>query len=130
MYCPSCKKDIKDGSEKCGHCGAVVIGNDHRNMLEDVHSGTVNPQASAAQQTWWKYSVFADKSISRLDQILFFVYIGVAFYMPISALLSLVVIRVIRKNNVNAVYTKTATIVIIFMAVFSMAANFIRQINR
>jgi hypothetical protein len=130
MHCPSCKKEIKDGSNKCAHCGAMVSGNDRQIIVEEVKSATVTRQAPPAQQSWWKYSVFADKSISRLDQILFFVYIGFAFYIPISALLSLVIIRVIRKNDVNAVYTKTATFVVIFMAVFSMAATFIRQMNR
>jgi len=130
MQCVSCKKEIKDGSEKCIHCGAFVPGNDLPEKLEGGKSAPVVQQEATSQQSWWKYSVFADKSISRLDQILFFVYIGFAFYIPISALLSLVIIRFIRKNDINDVYKKTATIVIIFMAVFSMAANFVRHYNK
>jgi zinc-ribbon domain len=120
MRCSSCKKEIKDGSKKCAYCGAMIASHDLQNTVQEGKPETVDRQPPAAQQSWWKYSVFADKSISRLDQILFFVYIGFAFYNPITALLSLASIYVIRRNDVNAVYTKSATVIIIFVAAFKI----------
>jgi len=129
MQCTSCKKEIKEGSSKCPHCGVLVAENDSQRNVKEVKSLPTGRQVKS-EQSWWKYSVFSDKSISRLDQILFFVYIGFAFYIPISALLSLVIIHVIRKDALNAVYKKTATVVIVFMAIFSILANVIRHFHK
>ena len=112
MQCSVCKKEIEEGEGKCHHCGAQM--------------GKSELQKSS-QQVWWKYSVFADKSVDRLDQILFFVYLGFAFYMPISAIVSLVLIHVVRKKNLNDVYRTAATVVIVGIAIFSMVVTFVRS---
>lgn len=130
MLCMSCKKEIKENSEKCEHCGALLAVTDHQNSMQETASVPGHRQADAAQQAWWKYSVFADKSIARIDQILFFVYIGFAFYIPVSAILSLIIIHFVRKNDINDVYRKSGTVVIIGIAIFSMIATFIRTMNK
>jgi hypothetical protein len=112
MQCSKCKAEINEGDEKCRHCGVSME----------------NPeQPKASQQVWWKYSVFADKSVARLDQILFFAYVGFAFYIPISAIVSLVLIHAVRKKEVNKVYRTAATVVVVGIAVFAMVVNYIRQ---
>jgi hypothetical protein len=106
MRCSTCNSEIRENDEKCGQCGGL---------------------SDKAVQVWWKYSVFADKSIDRLDQVLFFVYTGFAFYIPISVLVSLVIIHMVRKKDVNDVYRKAATVVIVGVAIFSMVVNFVRH---
>ena len=127
MQCSVCKEEIKDGLAKCGHCGASIESTAQEKKVAELQPG--NKKIGIVQQPWWKYSVFSDKSIARVDQILFFVYIGFAFYIPISAVLWLLAIHIIRKNSVNDVYRKSATVVVIGVSVFSLVANFIRQFN-
>ena len=111
MQCSVCKEEIKEGEEICGHCGASNRQSEYRN---------------SSHQVWWKYSVFSDKSIERLDQILFFVYIGFAFYIPFSAILSLIIMHVVRKKKINSVYRKAGTVVVVGIAIFSMIVRFVR----
>jgi hypothetical protein len=119
MQCSACKEEISDGAKQCENCGTLLVKTDQKKGVQET-----------AQPIWWKYSVFADKSIERIDQILFFVYIGFAFYIPISAIISLILIHVVRKKNVNDVYRKAGTVVLVGVALFSMIASYVRTMNK
>jgi hypothetical protein len=110
--------------------GVAVVAlqekNERRKSKLEPDQGQKPGQRDKDQQAWWKYSVFADKGIVRLDQILFLVYIGFAFYMPITAVASLVLIHVVRRNNVNGVYRTAASVAIVGIAIISTAVTFLR----
>jgi hypothetical protein len=127
MRCSMCNSEIREGDEKCGLCGGLPERNDSQKSASEAGPGQKAGQSDKAVQVWWKYSVFSDKSIDRLDQILFFIYIGFAFYIPLSVLVSLIIIHLVRNKEVNDVYRKAATVVIVGIAVFSMVVNFVRH---
>lgn len=106
--------------------GALQERRDHRKSKLEADQGQKTGQTDKDQQAWWKYSVFADKGIIRLDQLLFFVYIGFAFYMPVSAVASLVIIHVVRRNNITSVYRTAASVAIVGIAIISIAITFAR----
>lgn len=123
MQCPFCKEEIQEGALKCKHCGSML-------NTQGRMSATVAEQFSkTTQKPWWKYVPLTDKSIKPIDKALWIVYAVLAYLIPISAVISLIAINVVRKNNIHGTYKKAANFTTILIASLSFVAGFMKLLR-
>jgi len=75
------------------------------------------------KKTWYRYNFINDKSISRTDKILAAFYIIGAAVIPISVVISLIIINYIRKDKVHETYRKSLSFSVTLIAFLSFLAN-------
>jgi len=81
------------------------------------------------QKSWWRYVPWSDKNIKGLDKGLYGAYVVMAFLAPISAVVSLILVNVVRKNNIHGTYKKAANFSIILLATLSFVVGLMRNIE-
>lgn len=123
MVCPFCKEEIVEGAIKCKHCGSML--ND--SMSPTAFDEQQNKNHETTQKSWWRYVPLTDKSIKPIDKGLWIAYAVLAYLVPISAVISLIAINVIRKNNIHGTYKKAANFTTILIATLSFVAGFMRS---
>lgn len=122
MQCPFCKEEIQEGAIKCKHCGSTLSGS----MSSATFDEQQNKNHEATQKAWWRYVPLTDKSIKPIDKGLWIAYAVLAYLIPISAVISLIAINVVRKNNIHGTYKKAANFTTILIALLSFVAGFMR----
>lgn len=120
MQCPFCKEEIQEGALKCKHCGS---------MLDNSTSTTFTGQQGTIHKSWWKYMPLTDKSIKPIDKALWIVYVALAYLIPISAVISLLIVYLVRNKYIHNTYKKAATFSIILIALLSFAAGFMKALK-
>ena len=80
---------------------------------------------SQKQKPWFRYVPLTDKEISTADKVLYVIYIVAAFFIPLTALISLAVLHFARKKKVHENYVKASSFAIIVIAILVVAIYFI-----
>lgn len=76
--------------------------------------------------SWFTYIPWFDKEISILDKFLYLIYVFSALLIPISVLISLIIIYKVRKKHLHERYIKATTFVVVFIGVLSFIYNLIK----
>lgn len=125
MQCPFCKEEIQEGAMKCKHCGSMLSSDTSTAFAEQQNK----THETTTQKSWWRYVPLTDKSIKPIDKGLWIAYSVLAYLIPISAVISLIAINVVRKNNIHSTYKKAANFTTILIATLSFAAGFMKLLR-
>jgi hypothetical protein len=98
MYCPKCGKENADSSKFCFNCGSQL--------------GTSEQKVSntAKSQSKWKYNFWKDPNIKKQDKILTVVYAVGTLFLPISAVIWLIVIWFVRGRKLPLIFKQVISI--------------------
>lgn len=89
-------------------------------MKNNLNDSTVEKNK---KQSWFKYVPLTDKSILKGDKILWIIYVFSTLILPLSAIISLFFIHLIRKNKTHSTYKKAATFGVILIAILSLISG-------
>jgi len=73
--------------------------------------------AKVNENPWYRYIPLQDESISKLDRNLYLVYIVFAYAIPVTYIISIVTVFIVRTDKVHATYKKS---LLLYLSIFAL----------